>query len=100
MSTICPAVAEESSMSFRASSLLQVTAKPSPAAPKSARGYRDFMIPRVRLTNCHMLARMISLDLFDRLSNIWGGGFRGGFPRVEEGDNIIHHALQSAEFGF
>jgi hypothetical protein len=46
--------------------------KPSHAASKSARGYRDFKILRVRLTNCLILARIIYRDLVDRLSSIWG----------------------------
>jgi hypothetical protein len=57
ISTTCPA---ESSTSFKASSSLQVTAKPSPAMSKSARGYKDFKIPRIRLTDCLILARIIS----------------------------------------
>jgi hypothetical protein len=50
----------ESSISFKVSSSLQITAKPSPAVSRSAREYRDFKIPRVRLTYCFMLARIIS----------------------------------------
>jgi hypothetical protein len=49
---MCPAVTTESSMSFKDFSSLQVDAKPSPAASKSARGYKDLTMPRVRLTNC------------------------------------------------
>jgi hypothetical protein len=68
--TICPAAMAESSTSFWASSSLQVSTKPSPAVSKSARGYRDFKIPKVRLADYRMLARMISRDLFGKLSNI------------------------------
>jgi hypothetical protein len=71
-STTCPATTVESSTSFKASSSLQVTTKLSPAVSKLAQGYRDYRIPRVRLTDCRMLARIISQDLFGRLSNIWG----------------------------
>jgi hypothetical protein len=57
---IYPAVTIESSMSFKASLLLQVIVKPSPAVSKSAQGYRDFKILRVRLTDYLILARIIS----------------------------------------
>jgi hypothetical protein len=60
----------ESSTSFKASSLVQVVVKPSPAASKSARGYRDFRMPRVRLVNYRMFVRMISQDRLSRLANI------------------------------
>jgi hypothetical protein len=33
-------------------------------------GYRDFKMPRVRLDNYHVFARIISRDRFGRLSNI------------------------------
>jgi hypothetical protein len=56
----CPAVTAKSSTSFRASSSLQVTVKPSPAASKSPQRYRDFKILRVRLADCHILVRIIS----------------------------------------
>jgi hypothetical protein len=72
MSTTCPATLAESSTSFRASSSLQVAANPSPAMSKSAQGYRDFRIPRVRLTDCYIIARIISRDWLGRLSNICG----------------------------
>jgi hypothetical protein len=72
ISTSCPAVTAESSMSFKDSSSLQVTVKPSLAMSKFAWGYREFKILRVRLTDCLILARIISRDLFDRLSGIWG----------------------------
>jgi hypothetical protein len=49
ISMICLTVTAESSISFRASSPLQVTTKPSLTTSKSAQGYRDFKIPRVRL---------------------------------------------------
>jgi hypothetical protein len=51
---------------------MQVTVMPSPTSSKSARGYRDFKILRVRLTDCLILVRIISQDLIGRLSNIWG----------------------------
>jgi hypothetical protein len=60
ISTTYPAITIECSTSFKAPSSLQATAKPSPAASKFARGYKDFKIPRVRLTDYFMLARMIS----------------------------------------
>jgi hypothetical protein len=60
MSTTWSAVLAESSTTFNASSLLQVAVKPSPATSKSARGYRDFRMPKVRPTDSHMFARMIS----------------------------------------
>jgi hypothetical protein len=72
ISKTCPAVIAESSMSFKASSLLQVIAKPSSAPSKLARGYKDFKILRVRPADYFMFARMIFLDLVGRLSNIWG----------------------------
>jgi hypothetical protein len=65
-----PAVTAESSMSFKASSSLQVTVKPSPTAPKSAQGYRDFKILRVRLVDYLILERIISQGLVGRLSSI------------------------------
>jgi hypothetical protein len=67
---ICPAVTAESSTSFKASSSLQVDVKPLPAVSKSARGYRDYKIPRVKLTDYVILVRIISRDLVDRLSSI------------------------------
>jgi hypothetical protein len=70
ISTICSAVTAESSTNFNASSSLQVATKPSPTASRSAQGYRDFKIPRVKLADCFMLARIISRDLVGRLSNI------------------------------
>jgi hypothetical protein len=70
ISTTCHAVIAESSTSFKASSSLHVTMKPSPTASKSGQGYRDFRILRVRLTDCLILARIISRDLDGRLSNI------------------------------
>jgi hypothetical protein len=39
---------------------LQVVMKPLPTASKSAQGYKDIKIPRVRLTDCRILARIIS----------------------------------------
>jgi hypothetical protein len=87
-------------MRFKASSSLQVTVKPSPAASKSARGYRDFKILRVILADYLILARIISQDLGDRLSSIRGGAhFRGGLAFVEEGHCIAHCHLQGIEFG-
>jgi hypothetical protein len=74
ISMICPAVTAESSTSFKASSSLQVTVKPSPTVSKSARGYRDFKILRVRLADYLMFVRIISRDLISRLSSILGGG--------------------------
>jgi hypothetical protein len=70
ISTMCPAITAESSMSFKASSSLQVIAKPSPVVSKSARGYKDFKMPKVRLTDYLMLARIISRNLVGKLSNI------------------------------
>jgi hypothetical protein len=69
-STTCPAVIAKSSTSFKASSSLQVTVKPSPVASKSAQGYKDIKIPRVRLADCLILARIISRDLVGKLSSI------------------------------
>jgi hypothetical protein len=57
-------------MSFKASSLLQVTAKPSHATSKLARGYKDFKMPRVRIVDCLILARIISQNLVGKLSSI------------------------------
>jgi hypothetical protein len=45
ISTTCPVVAAKSSTSFKASLSLQVTAKPSPTASKSAQGYRELQSP-------------------------------------------------------
>jgi hypothetical protein len=70
ISMMCPAIIAESSMSFKASSSLQVAAKPSPTASRLAQEYRDFKTPRVRLTDCLMLVRIISQDLVGRLSSI------------------------------
>jgi hypothetical protein len=72
MSTTYPVALAESSTSFRASSSLHVAANPSPTASKWARGYRDLRIPRVRLVDCRILARIISQDQLDRLYNICG----------------------------
>jgi hypothetical protein len=72
ISTTCPVVTAESSMSFKASLSLQVTVKPSPAVSKLAWGYRDLKIPRVRLVDYLILVRIISQDLVSRLSSIWG----------------------------
>jgi hypothetical protein len=83
-------------MGFKASLSLQVTTKPLPAASKSARGYRDFKILRVRLTNCLILVRIISRDLVGRLSSIWGRS-GGGLARVEEGHHVVHHHLQGVK---
>jgi hypothetical protein len=58
----CPAITALSSTSFKASLSVQVAAKPSPAVSKSARGYRDFRIPRVRLTDYRIFMSMISRD--------------------------------------
>jgi hypothetical protein len=60
ISTACPAIKVESSTSFKASLSLQVTAKPSPAVSKLARGYKDFKIPKVRCANYLILLRIIS----------------------------------------
>jgi hypothetical protein len=60
ISMTCLAIAAESSTSFKASSSKQVTAKPSPVVSKSAWGYRDFRMPRVRLANYRMFARIFS----------------------------------------
>jgi hypothetical protein len=65
------AITAESSTRFRASSSLQDAVKPSPTTSKLARGYRDFKIPRVRLTDYLILVRMISRGLVGRLSSIW-----------------------------
>jgi hypothetical protein len=72
ISTTCPAVTAEFSTSFKASSSLQVIAKPPPTASKLAQGYRDFKILRVRLTDRPILAKIISQDFISRLSSIWG----------------------------
>jgi hypothetical protein len=76
VSMTCPTVTAKSSTSFRASSSLQVTVKPSPNASKSAREYRDFRILRVRLADCLISVRMMSRDLISRLSTIWGHALR------------------------
>jgi hypothetical protein len=60
ISTTYLAITAKSSTSFKASLSLQVAAKPSPAASKSAWGYRDFWILRARLTDYLILARIIS----------------------------------------
>jgi hypothetical protein len=70
ISMTCPTVTAESTVSFKASSSLQVTTKLSPATSKSARGYRDFKILRVRITEYLILARIISYDLVGILSSI------------------------------
>jgi hypothetical protein len=67
---MCRTITAESSTSFKASSSLQVAAKPSLAASKSARGYKDFKMPRVRLADYLMLVRIISQDLVGKLSSI------------------------------
>jgi hypothetical protein len=72
ISMTCLAITVGSSTSFRPSSLLHVATKPSPAASKLTQGYWDFRIPRVRLPDCLILARMISRHLVGRLSSIWG----------------------------
>jgi hypothetical protein len=59
MTATCPMVTVESSMSFKSSSLLQVTMKSSPTASKSTQGYRDLKILTVRLTDYLILARII-----------------------------------------
>jgi hypothetical protein len=41
ISMMCPAIKVESSTSFKASSLLQVAAKPSTTTSKLAQGYKD-----------------------------------------------------------
>jgi hypothetical protein len=99
ISTTCPAITEESFTSFKASSSLQVATKPSHVVSESARGYRDFKIQRVMLTDCLILARMISRDLVGGLSSIWGVHFGGGLTRVEEGNCIVHHHLQGVKLG-
>jgi hypothetical protein len=58
-------------MSFKASSSMQVTEKPSPVTSKSTWGCRDFKIPRVRLADYLILTRIISRDLVGKLSRIW-----------------------------
>jgi hypothetical protein len=70
MSTTCPIITAESSTIFKASSSLQVSVKPSLAPSKSAQGYKDMKIPRVRLADYLILARIISRDLIGRLSSI------------------------------
>jgi hypothetical protein len=85
ISITCPPATVESSMSFKASSSLQVTAS------KSARGYRDFKIPRVRLIDCLILVTIIFWDLVGRLSSILR--VRGGLTREEEGYCIVHNRL-------
>jgi hypothetical protein len=93
ISLTCPAVTAESSMSFRASLSMKVTVKPSPVASKSTRGYKNFKIDRVRLTDYFMLARMISQDLVGRLSNIWGRVLR---MRTRPGRKMLLHYPPSA----
>jgi hypothetical protein len=73
ISMTCPSITAESLTSFKASSSLQVAARPSPATSKLDRGYRDFKILRVRLTDCLILAGIISRDVVGRLSSIGGG---------------------------
>jgi hypothetical protein len=80
ISMTCLAITAKSSTSYKTSSSLQVTAKPSPAASKTAREYRDFKISRVRLVDCLILARIISLDLVSTLSSIWGCNLKEGSP--------------------
>jgi hypothetical protein len=70
ISTTCSTITTQSSTSFKASSSLQVIAKPSPGMSKLARRYKDFKIPSVRLAACLILARIISRDLISRLSSI------------------------------
>jgi hypothetical protein len=77
ISTMCPTIIAESSMSFKTSSSLHVAVKPSLAAAKSARGYRDLEILRVRLADYFILARMI----------FWG------LCWVEACYCILHHRL-------
>jgi hypothetical protein len=60
ISTTYPAITEESSTSFNASSSMQVTMKTSPASSKLAWGYRELKIPRVRHADYLILARMMS----------------------------------------
>jgi hypothetical protein len=60
ISMIRPAGIIESSISFRASSLLQVAAKPTPIVSRSARGYRDFGILSVKFADGLMFAWIIS----------------------------------------
>jgi hypothetical protein len=55
-----------------ASSSIHVTVNPSPAAPKSVLGYKDFRIPRVRLDAFLMLERMISRDQVGSMSSNLG----------------------------
>jgi hypothetical protein len=69
ISTMCPTMIVESSMSFKASSSLQVAAKPSPVVSKLAQGYKDFKMSRIKLVDCFMLARIISQDLVGKLSS-------------------------------
>jgi hypothetical protein len=68
ISTTFSAITTESSTSFKASSSVQVILKPLPTASKSAWGYRDFKIPRVRFADGCMFARMISQERFGELS--------------------------------
>jgi hypothetical protein len=70
ISTICPTVTADSSISFKASLSLQVTVKPSLAASMSPQGYREFKILRVGLTDCFILERINSWDLVGKLSSI------------------------------
>jgi hypothetical protein len=65
ISTMCPVVAAESSTSFKASSSLQVTAKPSPATSKST-----------------------------SIQHLRSSGPGGGLIRVGECYRVIHQCLQ------
>jgi hypothetical protein len=99
ISTMCPAVTAESSMSFKASSSLQVATKPSPAASKLARGYKDFKMLRVRLADYLMLARIISKPSQQAIQHLRISGPRRGLTGVEECYHIVHHHLQGVKLG-
>jgi hypothetical protein len=99
ISTTYPSITEESSTCFKASSSLQVIVKPSPTASKLGRGYQDFKIPRVRLADYLILARMISRYLVAGCLASGGVHFGGGFTKVEKGNCIVHHHLQGIKLG-
>jgi hypothetical protein len=100
ISMTCLVATIESLTSFKASSSVQVTMKPSPAVSKSARGYRDFRMPRVRLVDCRMFARIISQDRFGGLSNIWGVRMvKEDSSGVKERHCVVHHCLEGIKLG-
>jgi hypothetical protein len=91
ISMMCPTITAESSTSFKASSSLYVAAKPSPTASKSAQGYKDFRMLRVKPVDCLILARIISRVPVKHLRSSCP---RRGLVGVEECYYVVHHRLQ------